>query len=608
MKLQDVPIRQKLTLVLLLTSGLVLALTCTAFITYEVITLRAGMVQGYSTRADIIAANASASLAFQDAADASRILSALKPDPHVTKACIYDAQGNVFATYPDNLYATNFPVPLVKPGHLYGKSSLEIFSPIQEDGRRLGTVYICSNLAALTSHYRAYALLATLIFVSSLLAAFLLSHLFQKQISQPIFVLAETARAISRDRDFSVRAPRQGRDELGVLTDAFNQMLVQTQSSLKEVRDLKAAMDEHAIVAITNPQGQITYVNDKFCSISKYSRGELLGQDHRIINSSHHPKEFIRNLWQTIGQGRVWHGEIKNRAKDGSNYWVDTTIVPFLKEDGKPYQYVVIRSDITVRKQVEEELNKFNAELEQRVQERTKQLEAVNKELEAFSYSVSHDLRAPLRHIDGFVDMLRPESQQHLSAAGQRYLKIISDAAKRMGALIDDLLVFSRMGRMEMRRSVVNMNELVSEVIQEMAQDLKERKLEWEISRLPESFGDRAMLKQVWVNLIANAVKYSRERSPARISVHCRENGSTECEFSVQDNGAGFDMKYAGKLFGVFQRLHQAEEFEGTGVGLANVQRIILRHGGRVWAEGKVDAGATFYFTLPKTVTELNQL
>ena len=209
----------------------------------------------------------------------------------------------------------------------------------------------------------------------------------------------------------------------------------QLRASFKEIDDLKSALDEHAITAITDPQGRITYVNDKFCAISKYSREELLGQDHRIINSGYHAKEFIRDLWTTIGAGRSGKAKLKNKAKDGSFYWVDTTIVPFLNEQGKPRQYVAIRTDITERKAAEEKIRQLNAELEQRVVERTAQLQAANQELEAFSYSVSHDLRAPLRHVMGFVELLRKDAGPSLSKESLGHLTTISQAAKQMGAV-----------------------------------------------------------------------------------------------------------------------------------------------------------------------------
>jgi PAS domain S-box-containing protein len=738
------------------------------------------------------------------------------------------------------------------------------------------------------------------------------------------------------------------------------------KASLKEVTDLKHALDEHAIVAITDPQGKIVYVNDKFCAISKYSCEELLGQDHRIINSSYHPKEFIRDLWTTIAHGKVWHGEIKNKAKDGSFYWVDTTIVPFLNEQGKPRQYVAIRADITERKRAEEasaqlaaivnssndaiigkdlnsiitswnigaekifgysaqemigspitrlipsdrqeeelkiidrikqgetvvhfdtlrvtkdghlldisatvspirdetgkivgaskvarditerkrveetlrrqaaiidlspdaiivrdfdgriiswsrgaetlygwtaeevlgrvthslfqtrfpqplekimkqfektgrwsgelvhrtkgghevnvqswwlaefnalgkrtgmlesniditerkraeealresenqfrtmvnaipqlawiahadgfifwynqrwfdytgttpeemegwgwqrvhdpdqlpkvmeswkgaiasgqpfemefplraadghygwfltrivplkgdagrvvrwfgtntdvsqkreadeEIRRLNTTLEQRVVERTAELEAANKELEAFSYSVSHDLRAPLRAVDGFSQAVLEDYGPLLPEEGRQDLRTIREGAQRMGVLIDDLLTFSRLGRTPLSRQEVDAGKLVRHVLKELNPLREGRQVEIRFEELRACRGDPALLNQVWVNLLSNALKYTRQRQPAVIEIGCKKE-QDETIYFVRDNGAGFDMRYAHKLFGVFQRLHRAEEFEGTGVGLAIVQRVIHRHGGRIWADAAPDRGATFYFTL----------
>ena len=255
--------------------------------------------------------------------------------------------------------------------------------------------------------------------------------------------------------------------------------------------------------------------------------------------------------------------------------------------------------DITERKRSQAQITQLNADL----QNRATQLEAANKELEAFSYSVSHDLRAPLRHIDGFVKLLHKQAIEKLDERGKRYLDIIGDSARQMGMLIDDLLIFSRMSRTELRQAKVSSDSLVHEAIGGLQTEINGRHIHWKIAPLPEVEADPAMLRQVWVNLIANAVKYSRPRNPAEIEIGCNpDNG--ELVFFVRDNGVGFDMQYAHKLFGVFQRLHRAEEFEGTGIGLANVRRIVHRHGGRTWAEGKIDGGATFFFSLPKTPSE----
>lgn len=522
---------------------------------------------------------------------------------------------------------------------------------------------------------------------------------------------------------------KRAEEEIRKLTAGLEQRVVERTAELQAANatlgDFKAALDRHAIVAITDARGVITYANDKFCQIARYSREELIGRDHRLVNSGHHSDEFFKDLWQTITSGRVWKGEIRNRRKDGSFYWVTSTIVPFLGPDGKPAQFISIRNDITERKRAEEALREseervrlatdaarigvwerdpksnllrwdarmfaiygmpatpegfvsyrdwrarvlpadlaaqearlqhtvatcgqdqrefrivrasdnsvrviqaaervipgasgeaarivgVNLDITERkrteeeivglnadLQRHAAELIDSNKELEAFSYSVSHDLRAPLRAVDGFSRMVLADYAPKLDEEGRRMLGVIRGEAQRMGRLIDDLLAFSRLGRQPIESARIEMREMARAVFDELtAQDPNER-LRLALPPLPPARGSDAMIRQVWVNLIGNAIKFTKEREVAEIEIGAWDGGNSLQVYYVKDNGIGFDMCYVDKLFGVFQRLHSQEKFPGTGVGLALVQRIVKRHGGRVWAEGRVDQGATFYFTLP---------
>lgn len=493
----------------------------------------------------------------------------------------------------------------------------------------------------------------------------------------------------------------------------------------KELADYKFALDESAIVAITDANGVITYANDNFCRASKYSREELIGNTHRVVNSGYHSKAFISNMWQTIKAGKLWRNEIRNKAKDGSLYWSYTTIVPFLDNEGKPYQYLSIRHDITERKKAEkelirsesslraaqsiahigswemdmtnnthtwsdelfnilgyskneveanvdlflsrmhpddaeqisqtiinnlanginssvnfrfvrrdgeirygyseakfefdnhqkplraygilqdvtdikkaeEEIKQLNENLELRIAERTAELTEANKALEAFSYSVSHDLRAPVRSVLGFCRLITDQHGQHLDEDVKELLAHIQSSGTRMNAIIDDMLMLAKYERLKIKPVKVDMATLARNVWDDILfSSTHHAKLQ--LDSLPAVKGDESMLQQVWVNLISNAIKYSGKKEQPVIKIGGIAHGNI-ATFFVRDNGAGFDMQHYNKLFNAFHRLHGYSEFEGTGVGLVLVKKIIEKHGGRVWAEGAVDEGATFYFTLP---------
>lgn len=308
---------------------------------------------------------------------------------------------------------------------------------------------------------------------------------------------------------------------------------------------------------------------------------------------------FIRDsfLPRVRQEGRL-EKEIRFRHfRTGEALWMIYNVFVVRDAQDKPVAFATVSRNITERKLAEEKIRQLNAELEHRVAERTAELELANKELESFSYSVSHDLRTPLRAIDGFSQAVLEDFGPQLPDECRRYLLTIREGAQRMGLLIDDLLSFSRLSRLPLNRMEVPTDNLVRTVLDDLISQENERKIDLRIGNLPPCSGDPALLKQVWINLVSNALKYTRRREVAVLEIGSKPSSLGTIYF-IRDNGTGFDMRYAGKLFGVFQRLHRAEEYEGTGVGLALVQRIIHRHGGRVWVEAEVDHGATFFFTL----------
>ena len=356
---------------------------------------------------------------------------------------------------------------------------------------------------------------------------------------------------------------------------------------------LEASLDPLVTISV---EGKITDVNEAAVQATGVVREALVGSDFSDFFTA--PDKARAGYQEVFAKGSVTDYPLTLRHVSGKLMEVLYNASVYRNEKGEVAGVFAAARDITERKRAEEEIHKLNAELEQRVKERTANLEAANKELEAFTYSVSHDLRAPLRAIDGFSRKVVKFYGDKLDDEGRRQLQVVRDNAQRMGNLIDDLLAFSRMGRREMALQPLDMDAMIRGVADELRVAEPQRAIEFTYSPLPRAWGDAALLRQVWVNLLANAVKFSRQRQVAHIEVGGRTEGG-EVIYWVKDDGAGFDMQYADKLFGVFQRLHRQDEFEGTGVGLAIAQRILHRHNGRIWGEGKPDAGATFWFSLP---------
>ncbi len=338
------------------------------------------------------------------------------------------------------------------------------------------------------------------------------------------------------------------------------------------------------------------YLNDAAERHNRRPKGDLLNRKYADMWPGIENTVVYAVIKHCLEDRIIQHMENEFIFPDGTRGWFELSILP------SPEGIIILSNDVTERKEAEDEIRNLNTELEKRVIERTIQLEAANKELESFSYSVSHDLRAPLRHIGGFLELLNKTKNSLWDEKSSRYLNIILDSAKQMGILIDDLLNFSHMGRAALKYKLVDFNELITAVIKEIEDCMGKGRIEWQLAQLPSIPADPSLMKIVFVNLLNNAVKYSAKTELPQIKIGFNNTIDSKIIFFVKDNGTGFDMKYAHKLFGVFQRLHSSEEYEGTGIGLATVKRIIQKHNGETWAEGEIGKGASFYFSLPVTI------
>ncbi len=479
--MRNYSIARKLTWMNMLVSGTALVLACAAFIAFDWATFRVNAAGNLSAQARVIAVNSAAAVLFNDPESAEKTLSVLKDSPNIVSAGVLGLDGRPLATYQRSRSDQIPELPSMQAGQsdvqVFRRNRAIVVEPIVIEGKTTGRVYMESDLQALYIRLRRYASIASLVLFGSLLAALLVSSIFGRSVAEPIAGLVETARIVTRDKKYSVRAkPVRKMSELAILTDAFNEMLAEIE---RRDADLKEGRDE----------------------------------------------------------------------------------------------------------------------LERRVAERTGQLAAANKELEAFSYSVSHDLRAPLRSIDGFSQAVLEDYSDRLDATGKDNLQRVRAAAVRMATLIDDLLKLSRVTRTELRKEPFDLSVMAKAIARTLEEEEPTRQVEFSIGEGLTVEGDARLIRVVMENLLGNAWKYTSHHERAHIELG-QDKKDGRPVFYVRDDGAGFDPRYADRLFGAFQRLHGASEFPGTGIGLATVQRIIHRHGGEIWAEAEIEKGATFYFSV----------
>lgn len=606
MKPHDLPINRKIMATTMITSVVVLVVAIGAFMAYDVITYREGVLRSLTTLAQVTSDDSMTALAFKNVQEASQTLSSLRLEPQIVEAALYDEKGKLFVRYPTNAPVASFPDVPGASGHRFAGGYLTLYQPVLRENTVIGKLYLRSDLRYFYSRVKIYSAIAALILFGSLMLALALATRLQKKISDPIANLADTARLVSQGHDYAVRAPKAGADELGVLTDAFNEMLARIEQHAITSGFLSAIVEssDDAIIG-KDLTGKVVSWNSGAQRIFGYDAGEMVGSSIERLISPDRPDEERRILENARkGETRVY--ETVRLRKDGKPVNLSLAVSPIRDAKGDIVGVSSIARDITERKRAEEQILKLNAELEHRVQVRTAELTAANQELEAFTYSVAHDLRAPLRHVDAFTKILQEDFAGTFPPEAAQLLETIRRGSENMTRLVNDLLNLAHVGRQEMKRERTSLNEIVNEVIAELGRETHGRDIEWRVAPLPMVVGDPGLLRQVFANLLSNSVKYTRPRAKAIIEVNWRMMNDEPVIF-VRDSGVGFNMKYADKLFGVFQRLHRAEEFEGTGVGLAIVERVIKRHGGHVWAEAEVGKGATFYFTLAGIETPVEE-
>jgi signal transduction histidine kinase/uncharacterized membrane protein affecting hemolysin expression len=624
MKQKSTSIQKKLMQVIMMTCGAVLVLTCAAFFTYEFITYRDISKSELATLGEVVAANSTSSVAFLDQEDAQEILGALKAKKHMEAACLYDKDGHLFATYPAGLSPDKLPARPGQEGYVFNNDYIEGFQPVVQGSARVGTLYLRSSMKGVYNRFALYGLIALVFIILSFVFAYLISKRMQRAISDPILELAGTARTISDKRDYSVRAVKRSSDELGVLTDAFNHMLTQIQSQSEEIRALNAGLEEKValrttelqnanltlkeqndfiyavidssidLIAVFNAKMEYEMINKMADKIYNRKREDMVGRHVLDVFPNLEGTVLIHNLERALAGEFIHHEAYKSLVSDR---YFENFFIPLKDRDGKTDRVLVVGHDITGVMTANEKLKLLNSELEKS-----------NRDLEQFAYVASHDLQEPLRKIQIFAEL----SENNLShpEALKKYLHKINSAAFRMSELIKAVLNYSRLSRGGNELVEIDLNAIVANIRADLELVIEEKKAQITTNHLPTIFGSKLQVHQLFLNLITNSLKFTE--GPPRISITASlvpagqqrpgvvfKRDGAYYELVFRDNGIGFEQQYADQIFAIFQRLHTADQYAGTGIGLALCKKIVENHQGAITVHSQPGQGTAFFVYLP---------
>ncbi|MBI4659409.1 MAG: PAS domain S-box protein [Verrucomicrobia bacterium] len=638
--LRTISIKRKLIWIIMLASGVALLIACAAFVTYEIIVFRRSAVQDLTTLGQIMADSCAVPLSFDNEEEARRTLQTLQAKEHIAAACIRKNDGEVFASYPTNKPLTDLDLPLPRPpGHQFRGQFLDLVWPIVAGNETIGTVYLKSNLAEMYDRFRGYVGIVAAVFVCSSAIALVLSAQLQRVISRPILHLAQTSRVVSEQKNYSRRAVKESEDELGELIDAFNHMLQQIQQRDAELqkahdelekrvgertRELQEEVLErkraeqaartselkfrsvvesaYDAIVLADLQGRIILWNKGAELIFGYSEQEVVGQPLTTLMPERFREDHLRGL-ERFRATRVPHVigktvELEGLRKDGTEFPLELSLSTWEVSEQMVFSGII--RDITERKRTYEQLQSLAAKLTRS-----------NNELQAFAYVASHDLQEPLRKVQAFGDRLKAICGHGLKEEGRDYLDRMLNAAKRMHTLINDLLLFSRVNTQANPFQKVSLCRIIREVLSDLEIRIQQTGAKVELGELATLEADPLQMRQLFQNLISNALKFHRPGVSPVVKIHGRlletpgaagaeqPSPNRTSEILVEDNGIGFDERYLDRIFGVFQRLHGRQDYEGTGIGLAICRKIVERHGGTITARSAPDKGATFIVKLP---------